>query len=314
MKKIKLVVCDDELVQRKFLGVLLERFFKERKIPVEISYYGSGEEFLENKEQDLNLTDLFLLDIFMPNLNGIELAREIKERNAPGKIIFITGGNDYVTEAFELKAFSYIQKPVEYEKFSKVLSHALESVEKIKFMEVMVDREVERIYLKDIEYVENSEYILKFTPYKNGNKMGDEIHLKISGKANIANAIAAIAVVDKNNIEYMYIKKGLEEFTGASRRFEYKGMVNGARIYDDYAHHPTEIKALSEGISHIPVNRKIAIFEPHTYSRVINHKEDFAKSLSNFDIIIATKIYASREVNKHGITSEEITNILKENK
>ena len=77
MKKIKLVVCDDELVQRKFLGVLLERFFKERMIPVEISYYGSGEEFLENKEQDLNLTDLFLLDIFMPNLNGIELAREI---------------------------------------------------------------------------------------------------------------------------------------------------------------------------------------------------------------------------------------------
>ena len=59
-----------------------------------------------------------------------------------------------MTEAFELKAFSYIQKPVEYEKFSKVLSHALESVENIKFMEVMVDREVERIYLKDIEYVE----------------------------------------------------------------------------------------------------------------------------------------------------------------
>ena len=82
------------------------------------------------------------------------MAREIKERNAPGKIIFITGGNDYVTEAFELKAFSYIQKPVEYEKFSKVLSHALETVEKVKYMEVMVDREPERIYLEDVEYVE----------------------------------------------------------------------------------------------------------------------------------------------------------------
>ena len=142
--------------------------------------------------------------------------------------------------------------------------------------------------------------------------MGEEIHLKISGKVNIANAIAAIAVTDKNNIAYGYIKEGLEGFTGASRRFEYKGMVNGARIYDDYAHHPTEIKALSEGISHIPANRKIAIFEAHTYSRVINHKEDFAKSLSNFDIVIATKIYASREVNTHNITAEEITNILKE--
>ena len=122
--------------------------------------------------------------------------------------------------------------------------------------------------------------------------MGDEIHLKISGKVNIANAIAAIAVSDTNGISYNYIKEGLEGFTGASRRFEYRGMVNGAKIYDDYAHHPTEIRALSEGISHIPANRKIAIFEPHTYSRVINHKEDFAKSLSNFDIVIATKIYA----------------------
>ena len=188
-------------------------------------------------------------------------------------------------------------------------SYNRQDLEKITFG---IDNQKAEYQARDIEYVENSEYILKFTPYKNGVKMGEEIHLKISGKVNIANAIAAIAVADKNNIAYRYIKEGLEGFTGASRRFEYKGMVNGARIYDDYAHHPTEIKALAEGISHIPANRKIAIFEAHTYSRVINHKEDFAKSLSNFDIIIATKIYASREVNTHNITAEEITNILKE--
>ena len=188
-------------------------------------------------------------------------------------------------------------------------SYNRQDLEKITFG---IDNQKAEYQARDIEYVENSEYILKFTPYKNGVKMGEEIHLKISGKVNIANAIAAIAVADKNNIAYRYIKEGLEGFTGASRRFEYKGMVNGARIYDDYAHHPTEINALAEGISHIPANRKIAIFEAHTYSRVINHKEDFAKSLSNFDIIIATKIYASREVNTHNITAEEITNILKE--
>lgn len=188
-------------------------------------------------------------------------------------------------------------------------SYNRQDLEKVTFG---IENDEAEYQARDIEYVENSEYILKFTPYKNGVKMGEEIHLKISGKVNIANAIAAIAVADKNNIAYGYIKAGLEGFTGASRRFEYKGMVNGARIYDDYAHHPTEIKALSEGISHIPANRKIAIFEAHTYSRVINHKEDFAKSLSNFDIIIATKIYASREVNTHNITAEEITNILKE--
>ena len=66
-------------------------------------------------------TDTFLLDIFMPELNGIDIARELKNMGAEGKIIFITGGNDYITEAFEIHAFSYIQKPVEYEKFAKVI-------------------------------------------------------------------------------------------------------------------------------------------------------------------------------------------------
>ena len=119
-----------------------------------------------------------------------------------------------------------------------------------------IENDKAKYQAKDIEYVENSEYILKFTPYKDGQKMGDEIHLKISGKVNIANAIAAIAVSDTNGISYNYIKEGLEGFTGASRRFEYRGMVNGAKIYDDYAHHPTEIRALSEGISHIPANKE----------------------------------------------------------
>lgn len=199
------------------------------------------------------------------------------------------------------------------ENSKEVLEYAQYNRKDLDIITFGIENDKAKYQAKDIEYVENSEYILKFTPYKDGQKMGDEIHLKISGKVNIANAIAAIAVSDTNGVSYNYIKEGLEGFTGASRRFEYRGMVNGAKIYDDYAHHPTEIRALSEGISHIPANRKIAIFEPHTYSRVINHKEDFAKSLSNFDIVIATKIYASREVNKYGITSEEITNILKEN-
>ena len=122
------------------------------------------------------------------------------------------------------------------ENSKEVLEYANYNREDLEKVTFGIENDNAEYQARDIEYVENSEYILKFTPYKNGNKMGDEIHLKISGKANIANAIAAIAVADKNNIEYMYIKKGLEEFTGASRRFEYKGMVNGARIYDDYAY------------------------------------------------------------------------------
>ena len=96
-------------------------------------------------------------------------------------------------------------------------SYNRQDLEKITFG---IDNDEAEYQARDIEYVENSEYILKFTPYKNGVKMGGEIHLKISGKVNIANAIAAIAVADKNNISYEYIKEGLEGFTGASRRFE----------------------------------------------------------------------------------------------
>lgn len=99
-------------------------------------------------------TDVFLLDIFMPELNGIDIARELKNMGAEGKIIFITGGNDYITEAFEIHAFSYIQKPVEYEKFAKVMHSVLKCLEKARYMDIVADREKIRIYLADIVYVE----------------------------------------------------------------------------------------------------------------------------------------------------------------
>lgn len=90
----------------------------------------------------------------MPELNGIDIGKELKSIGAKGKIIFITAGNDFITEAFEIQAFSYIQKPVIYEKFSKVMNSVIKSFEKTRYMDVVVDREKQRIYLDDIEYVE----------------------------------------------------------------------------------------------------------------------------------------------------------------
>jgi len=120
MDRLKIIVCDDEVVQQRIIRALLEKYLKENEIQAELKFYASGQECLLEKGELMD-TDIFLLDIFMPELNGIDIARELKNMGAEGKIIFITGGNDYITEAFEIHAFSYIQKPVEYEKFAKVL-------------------------------------------------------------------------------------------------------------------------------------------------------------------------------------------------
>lgn len=165
---------------------------------------------------------------------------------------------------------------------------------------------------KNIEYnkkIGNGEYKLSFVPVmvKNGEKIEmPRVYLNVSGKHNILNALAAIIVAKEYGISERDIVEGLKSYKGASRRFEYKGNVNGAEIYDDYAHHPTEIKALAEGIKHLPKNNVIAIFEAHTYTRVLNHKQEFIDVLKEFDKIVVTEIYAAREINETGITGQVI--------
>ena len=99
----------------------------------------------------------------------------------------------------------------------------------------------------------------------------------------------------------MILKKALKDYEGAARRMEYKGEFMGAKVYDDYGHHPTEIEATAKAIHGMEHNETWVIFEPHTYSRAYKHKEAFAKVLSEFDHIIITDIYAARENNTYGI-------------
>ena len=154
MDKLRIAVCDDEIVQQKVMQALLQKYFEENDTLAEVKFYSSGQEYLKEKKSEILNTDIFLLDIFMPELNGIDIGKELKSIGAKGKIIFITAGNDFITEAFEIQAFSYIQKPVIYEKFSKVMNSVIKSFEKTRSMDVVVDREKQRIYLDDIEYVE----------------------------------------------------------------------------------------------------------------------------------------------------------------
>lgn len=138
------------------------------------------------------------------------------------------------------------------------------------------------------------------------------VNLNVLGLHNVLNALAAFAVGRIFEIEESVLAKGLERFTGASRRFEYKGRVNGAKIYDDYAHHPTEIMALANSVSKLQHNNIYAIFEPHTYTRTMALKDEFADALALFDNIIVTKIYAAREVDTNEISGQDIVNILLE--
>ena len=147
----------------------------------------------------------------------------------------------------------------------------------------------------------------EFDVYSKSNFYG-RIKLSIPGMHNVLNSLATIALCDYYGIKYESIKNALTQFTGAVRRFEFKGKVNNASIYDDYGHHPTEIIATAKALMNKKYNKSWVIFQPHTYSRTKNLMDDFAKALLNFDNIIILDIYAAREKNTYGITSQDLAN------
>ena len=139
----------------------------------------------------------------------------------------------------------------------------------------------------------------------------DRIKLSVPGMHNVLNALACIALCTEYGIDKKDIKNALNKFTGANRRFEFKGKVNGASIYDDYGHHPTEIVATSKSLMNKKYNKSWVVFQPHTYSRTKTLLNDFAKALLNFDNIIVLDIYAAREKNTYNISSQDLVDKIK---
>ena len=139
------------------------------------------------------------------------------------------------------------------------------------------------------------------------NEFFDTIHLSIPGIHNVLNALSCIALCTKYGIEKQVIKNALGNFTGAHRRFEWKGkMEHNVSVYDDYGHHPTEILATAKSLANKHYNKSWVIFQPHTYSRTKNLLDDFAHALLNFDHIIVLDIYAAREKDTYGISSKQL--------
>ncbi|HVR38405.1 MAG TPA: cyanophycin synthetase, partial [Thermoanaerobaculia bacterium] len=132
--------------------------------------------------------------------------------------------------------------------------------------------------------------------------------LRVPGEHNVRNALAAIAVARRLGLATDAIRSGLEKFLGVDRRFQILGDYAGAIVVDDYAHHPTEIRAtLNAARRGYPTRRIVALFQPHLYSRTIDFAKEFAEALSVADVSIVAPIYAAREQPVEGVSARLIS-------
>lgn len=143
-----------------------------------------------------------------------------------------------------------------------------------------------------------------------GDSLLGHLRLNVTGIHNVHNAVCAYAASDCLNISFDQIAKGLYNFKGAKRRFEYKGDMHGITIIDDYAHHPTEIEVNLKVLKQYPHNKLWCVFQPHTYTRTKAFLPEFAKALSLSDYIVLADIYAAREKNTGNIHSKDIIPLL----
>ena len=144
-----------------------------------------------------------------------------------------------------------------------------------------------------------------FDAYKKGEKIGS-IKLKVPGKHNIGNALAALAAADYCGIPFDKAIESLEQFGGACRRFEILDKLNGITFADDYAHHPAELRVTLEAAMQMNYRKVWAVFQPFTYSRTKELMDDFAEVLQIPDECVMTEIMGSREINTEGVYTSQL--------
>lgn len=146
----------------------------------------------------------------------------------------------------------------------------------------------------------------KYTLFQKEKRIGD-FEVKVPGKHNALNATAALLAGLTAGIPFAICQKGLMNFQGVDRRFQLKGETNGITVYDDYGHHPTEVRATLQGFrERFPDRRVVALFQPHRYSRTQLCWHDFTTCFAQADHVILTDIYAAGEKPIDGITSERM--------
>ena len=168
------------------------------------------------------------------------------------------------------------------------------------------------IYAKNISCNIKGFYSFDVSDIKGGKTYG--FYLTVPGIHNVYDALAAITASYAHGIDFDVMQKSLNEFCGAKRRFEFKEKINdNVLVYDDYAHHPTEIKATLAAAKQKEHNRIIAVFQPHTYSRTKELLNDFATAFKDADLAIIADIYAAREVDDGTISSKDLVDKINEN-
>lgn len=209
-------------------------------------------------------------------------------------------GIDEIIDSF--RRFAYLTKDIGYVVAigsDKNVQKALQGADDLKILTYGLENTFDY-------YAENIVYHAGFPSFdvmKNGNVLC-HIKLNVPGEHNVLNALATIAVCSLSGVSPEIAAKGIEGFKGTHRRFEKKGFLNGAVVIDDYAHHPTEIKATLEAAKKFPHNKLWCVFQPHTYSRTRTLWTEFTEAFDNADELILTHIYAAREKND-GVTSAE---------
>lgn len=149
--------------------------------------------------------------------------------------------------------------------------------------------------------------------WERGKLLG-EIKLRVPGQHNISNALAAVATGRMLGLEFEVIADAIATFEGAKRRFEHRGYTNGITFIDDYAHHPSEIRATLNAarlkLNKAPNTRVVAIFQPHRYSRTAVFLDEFATAFGDADLVVATDIYSAGEVNLHKLDGQQVADAI----
>ena len=165
-------------------------------------------------------------------------------------------------------------------------------------------------YPENIDHSENGK--ASFDAYFKG-EFKCRIELNVPGDHNILNALAACAASVCTGVDIAHIKQGLKNYTGVDRRFQYKGEFNGITVIDDYAHHPSEVKATLAAAKNVKHNKIWCLFQPHTYSRAKTLLPQFGTAFYDADKVVLADIYAAREKDTGIISSKDVVDEINKN-
>ncbi len=153
---------------------------------------------------------------------------------------------------------------------------------------------------------------VRFRPYREGQPMGEPITLQVPGYHNVQNALAALAALDAAGFDVAPLAPALATYTGAGRRFQRRGEVAGITVIDDYAHHPTEVRAtLAATRLAFPERRVWAVFQPHTYTRTRAFLDAWQEAFAEADRVVVMDIYAARERDSLGLSGPQVAAALR---